>query len=108
MNYRKVTAIIPTLALEGVENNLKHIGVSGMSVSNVHGYGEYRNFFTNDRMTDCSRIEIFTEADKAKDIVNAIAKATHQGLDSDGVIAVLPVEDFFHIHEFKEVNDDGK
>jgi len=101
MKYRKVIAIIPSLALENVENNLKHAGVPGMSVSMVHGYGEYRNYYTNDTMTDCSRIEVYSDTDKVKQIVNAIAQGAHQGLDSDGVIAILPVEEFLHIHEIE-------
>lgn len=103
MNYRKIIAIIPSLTLEDVEKYLKHAGVPGMSVSNVHGFGEYRNYYTNDTMTDCSRIEVYSEIEKVKQIVNAIAQGAHQGLDSDGVIAILPVEEFLHIHEI-EVN----
>ena len=104
MSYRKIIAIIPTLKLEDVEINLKQAGVPGMSVSSVHGYGEYRNYYTNDTMTDCSRVEVYADTKKVKQIVIAIAKATGQGLDSDGVIAILPVEEFLHIHEI-EVNE---
>lgn len=106
MNYRKVTAIIPTISLEEVENELMAIGVPGMSVTKVHGYGDYRNFYTKDSMSDCTRIEIFTEASKAKQIVRTIASTVHQGMSTDGVIAIQPVEEFIHIREFNEVNND--
>jgi len=108
MNYRKVTAIIPSLSLEIVELELKKIGLPGMSVTNVEGYGEYRNLYTKGELSDCSRVEVFTEKEKAKQIVTTIAKAAHQGLNTDGIIAVLPVEDLIHINEFTEVTDDGK
>jgi len=108
MNFRKVTAIIQTLTLEKVIEALKKIGVSGLTVTTVDGYGEYRNLYKKDEMCECSRVEIFTDKDKTKQIVSTIAKTAHLGLDSDGVIAVLPVEDFFHVHEFEEVEDDGK
>jgi len=103
MDYRKIIAIIPSLTLDNVEEKLKQAGVPGMSVSKVHGYGEYRNFYTKDTMTDCSRVEVYTEKNKVKQIVDAIAKAAYQGLESDGVISVIPVEDFLHIHDI-EVN----
>lgn len=107
MNFRKVTAIIPALSLEEVEKELVAMGVPGMSVTKVHGYGDYRNFYTKDSMTDCARIEIFTETEKARSIANAIAAKVHQGMSTDGVIAILPVEDFMHIREFNEVKNDG-
>jgi nitrogen regulatory protein P-II 1 len=101
MNFRKVTAIFSSLELDNVEKALIGIGVPGMTVSRTHGFGEYRNFYAKDIMTDGVRVEIFTDADTATEIVKTIARTVHQGLDSDGIIAVLPVEDLLHIREFK-------
>lgn len=102
MNFRKVTAIFPSLELDKVEHALIGIGVPGMTVSRTHGFGEYRNYYARDTMTDCVRVEIFTEADKADEIARTIARTVHQGASRDGIIAVLPVEDLLHIREFKE------
>jgi len=107
MNYRKITAIIPSLSLDNVEKELIALGVPGMTVSKVHGYGDYRNYYAKDTMSDCSRVEIFTEVEKARQIVNTIARTVHQGMETDGVIAILPVEEFIHIREFSETNNDG-
>jgi len=107
MKYRKVTAIIPALSLEDVEKELIAMGIPGMTITKAHGMGEYRNYFAKDSMNDCARIEIFTEAKKAKQIANQIALTVHQGLSTDGVIAILPVEEFIHIREFNEVSNDG-
>lgn len=102
MKFRKVTAIFPALELEKVEQALIGIGVPGMTVSKTHGLGEYRNYYAKDAMTDCVRVEVFTDADKAEEIVSTIARTVHQGASVDGIIAVLPVEDLVHIREFKE------
>lgn len=102
MRFRKVTAIFPALELDRVERALIGAGIPGMTVSRAHGMGEYRNYYTRDFMTDCVRIEVYTEADKADEIVRAIARTVHKGLDSDGIVAVLPVEDLLHIREFSE------
>ncbi|MFV2059983.1 MAG: P-II family nitrogen regulator [Gammaproteobacteria bacterium] len=102
MKYRKVTAIIPDSSLRDAEEALAAIGISGITVSKAHGYGEYRNYYAEDNMNDCSRIEIFTEAEKAKSIADAIAGSVHHGLKTDGVIAILPVEEFMHIHEYNK------
>lgn len=102
MKYRKVTAIIPDSSLTDAEEALADIGVSGITVSKAHGYGEYRNYYAKDQMNDCSRIEIYTEAEKARAIANTIASSVHHGLPTDGVIAIIPVEEFMHIHEYNE------
>lgn len=107
MNYRKVTAFIPQLSLKHVEEKLIKLGVAGMTVSKAHGIGEYRNFFRKDCMSDCSRVEIFTETDKARQIADTIARSVHQGLSTDGVIAILPVEEFIYIRDFEEKAHDG-
>jgi nitrogen regulatory protein P-II 1 len=54
-------------------------------------------------MADWVRAEIFEEAGRAEKIVKTIARTVHKGLDSDGFVAVLPVEDLLHIRDFKDV-----
>lgn len=71
MNYRKITAIIATERLEAVERALQSMQVDGISVSQVHGYGEYRNFYRSDLMTRYARIEIFCPAFRAQDIARS-------------------------------------
>lgn len=48
MEFRKITAIVRTFRLEKVEERLRQIGVRGISVSNVKGYGEHANFLARD------------------------------------------------------------
>ncbi len=107
MSFQMVVAMFPELALEQVELDLMDLGVPGMTISRVHGLGEYRNYYTKDCMADCIRMEIFTETEKTREIVNTIAKTVHQGLASDGIIAILPVEEFIHIKNFIGMPDDG-
>lgn len=108
MNYRKITAIFPDPSLKMVEQRLMEIGVPGMSVSKTHGFGEYRNFYSTDCMTDCIRVEVFSEADKADEIANAIMGAVHQGMSTDGIVAILPVEKLLHIREFEETKKETR
>ena len=102
MKFRKVMAIFSSLELDNVEKELIGIGVPGMTISKTHGFGEYRNYYARDSMTDCVRVELFTDAGKANEIVDTFARAVHHGIDSDGIVAVLPVEDILHIREFSE------
>ncbi|HHS83822.1 MAG TPA: P-II family nitrogen regulator [Gammaproteobacteria bacterium] len=102
MKYRKVTAIIRRDALEKVERKLQQIGVQGISVTRVKGYGEYADFYARDWMTSYARIEIFTTAEKVDGIAEAIMDAAHVGLSGDGIVAVLPVEKLYRIRTKSE------
>ncbi len=102
MRYRKVTAMFPSNSLKQVEDELLAIGVPGMTISKTHGMGDYRNYFIDDSMIDCSRLEVFIEVERARVVADTIARTVHQGLASDGIIAILPVEEFMHIKDFKE------
>lgn len=99
MEFRKVTAIIQPEVLEKVERKLQGIGIRGISVTKVKGFGEYANFYSRDWMVSVShlRIEIFTEKARTRAIVDAILEAAHQGLAGDGIVAVSPVEQVFRI-----------
>ncbi len=75
MNFRKVTAILRCESCEKVEQKLQELGVHGLSISKVKGYGEYANLYSNDWLVTHARIEIFTEASKAEEIAEAIMEA---------------------------------
>lgn len=101
MNFRKVTAIFPEILLEKVEARLIEIGVPGMTLTKVKGYGEYCDFYKRDWMTSYARLEIFTPADNSETIVNSIMETTHMGNISEGIVAVVPVEKLMHIRDWQ-------
>lgn len=103
MSYKRITAIIPDTSLAKVESNLVGLGVNWITVSKNRGHGEHRDYFQNDCMTDCIRIEIFIETNKAGCIADAICYAAYEGLNSEGMVAISPVEEFMRVREFKGV-----
>lgn len=90
MEYRKVTAIVRHYAREAVEERLLHEGVRGLSVMPVHGCGESVDVFSREGVRHC-RIEVFTSAERADAIAQAIAEAAHSGVAGDGLVAIEPV-----------------
>lgn len=56
--------------LEKVENALQEIGVTGISVTYIKGYGDYANFFQSPPLIKHARIEIFTDEKEVKSIVS--------------------------------------
>jgi nitrogen regulatory protein P-II 1 len=102
MEFRKVIAIIRPDVLEKVESALQAMGVPGVSVTKVKGYGEYANFYTPDWMLTHARVEVFIGQHRAEDIAMAIMEAAHTGTEGDGIVAVLPVESVYHIRTRKK------
>lgn len=103
MEYRKVTAIINSERLESVEQALLAYGVQGISIGQVTGFGEYRNFYKRDMLCRHVRIEIYCQAEEADVIAHCIMNAAHTGIEGDGLVAVLPVEHLYRIRTKKEV-----
>jgi len=103
MSFKKITAIFRVDHGEKVERRLQETGVHGFSISKVKGYGEYADHYSNDWLVSHARIEIFTEAGMVEEIVETIMEAAHVGIEGDGIIAVLPVEDLYRIRTRSKV-----
>ena len=92
----KLSAV--TLALHGIE------GLTGMSLTEVRGFGRSRAKNTPHRLTDDLddyvphvKIEIVCADELVETIVSVIQKAAHTGLRGDGKIYISPVEDALRI-----------
>ena len=101
MDIKLITAIFPRDKLEAVEKKLQLIGVERIDVSNVKGYGEYRNYYARDWMVDEVRFDIFTRPDEVDSITTAIMDGAHTGEPGDGIVAVVPIEKFFYPHPIR-------
>lgn len=97
MTFNKITAIIQREKLEEVERSLEGIGVPGISVTHVKGYGDYANFYQSPPLVTHARIEIFAEQTQVNAIVKTIMDTAHTGMAGDGIVAVLPVARFHRI-----------
>ena len=97
MKFRKVTAIIRHERLEAVEACLKKHVVPGISVTEVKGFGEHKDFFKTDLLCEHVRVEVFIDVNQAESVAEAVMAAAHTGVEGDGIIAILPVESVYHI-----------
>ncbi len=103
MESKKVIAIIRSRLLGDVEERLKTMGVKGLTVTRVKGYGEDKSIWAQDWLGTHARIEIFTEKTKAEEIARAIMEVAHTGGPGDGIISILPVEKIFRIRTKSEI-----
>lgn len=97
MKYAKVTAVVRAELLTPIEQRMVSEGVSGMSVTEVRGFGELKDFFKQDLLTRHVRIEIFTLAERADTLARAIMQEAGTGESGDGIVAVLPAQQVYRI-----------
>jgi nitrogen regulatory protein PII len=97
MEFKRVIAIIPSTALGPLEARLRMLQVSEMTVSRVKGYGDYKNLFKDDWMSELTKLEIFIETPKVDSVVNAMLEVERGDSPSAGIVAVIPVERFLHL-----------
>jgi nitrogen regulatory protein PII len=95
-----IIAVIKPQALDAVRNALNAIGVSGMTVSDVKGYGRqkghkevYRGAEYQIDFIPKLKIEVAVASDVAAAAVKAIADAARTGAIGDGKIFLLDLED---------------
>ena len=96
----KIEAIIKPFKLDEVKNILSEIGVHGMTISEVKGYGRQKGhkeiYRGAEYLVDFIpkiKIEIVVESDNTDKVVEAIIKASNTGKIGDGKIFVFPVEE---------------
>jgi len=107
-----VTAIIKPFKLEEVRDALTALGVHGMTVTEVKGYGRQKGHMEIYRGAEYVvnflpkiRIEVAVAADLADKVVEAISGAAKTGQIGDGKIFVTPLEHAVRIRTGE--TDDG-
>jgi len=106
MSFVKIVAIIRPDVLDKVEASLKKANVPGVSIVHVEGYGEYANFFRQDRMVQHVQVEVFIGKKRATEIAEQVMAAAHTGGDGDGIVAVIPVDSVYHIRTKQKCSDE--
>jgi nitrogen regulatory protein PII len=101
---KKVEAIIKPFKLEEVKEALTELGITGMTLSEVKGYGRqkghtevYRGAEYKVEFNPKIKIELVLDTDLVEKVVEAIRNAANTGKIGDGKIFVLPVEDVMRI-----------
>ena len=96
---KKIEAIIKPFKLDDVRDALTDIGVNGMTVTEVKGFGRQKGHTEIYRGAEYAvdflpkiRLEIVLEDSMVEQAVEAIAQAANSGKIGDGKIFTLPVE----------------
>ena len=99
-----VTAIIKPFKLDDVRTSLSEIGVQGITVTEVKGFGRQRGHTELYRGAEYvvdflpkSKLEIAVPDDQVDAAIEAIVKAANTGKIGDGKIFVAPLEQAIRI-----------
>jgi nitrogen regulatory protein P-II 2 len=94
-----VTAIIKPFKLEDVRDALTGIGIQGMTITEVKGYGRQKGHTEIYRGAEYAvnflpkvRIEVAVDTNRVDQVIEAISAAAKTGQIGDGKIFVTPVE----------------
>ncbi|MGO9657872.1 MAG: P-II family nitrogen regulator [Acidimicrobiales bacterium] len=99
-----VTAVIKPHTLDAVREALSHVGIAGMTISEVQGFGRQRGHTEVYRGAEYKveyvpkvKVEVLTTAEMADDVVEAIAKSARSGKIGDGKIWTTSVDNVTRI-----------
>ena len=99
-----VTAIIKPFKLDDVKEALRGLGVQGMTVSEVQGFGRQRGHTEVYRGAEYTvdfvpkvRIEVLLDDGDAQRVVDAIVTAARTDKIGDGKVWIVPIDDIVRI-----------
>ena len=110
---KKIEAIIKPLKLSIVKDSLHEIGLSGMTVLDVKGFGRQRgqdkkkkkDSAYNDEFHAKIKIEIIIEDSVVEKAMEVIKNAAYSGKIGDGKIFVSPIEQVLRIRTGEKDSD---
>ena len=101
---KKIEAIIKPLKLDDVKHALSNLGVKGMTVTEVKGFGRqkgqkevYRGVEYRVDFVSKLKLEIIVESCLLEEVLRTIEETARTGEIGDGKIFVIPVEDVIRI-----------
>ena len=109
---KKIEAIIKPFKLDDVKEALNEIGIQGMTILVVKGYGRQKGHKEIYRGAEYVvdfipkiKIEIVVEASRADEVVRKIQDAANTGKIGDGKIFVFPVEQAIRVRTGEKGKD---
>lgn len=101
---KKIEAIIKPFKLDDLKEALNKIGVTGMTISEVKGFGRQRGHREVYRGAEYQvdfvpkvKVEIVVDEDMADEVVETIIKSVKTGKIGDGKIFVLSLDSVYRI-----------
>lgn len=108
-----ITAIIKPFKLDEVREALSDVGVTGLTITDVKGFGRQKGhtelYRGSEYVVDFlpkTKIEVAVSDDNADQVIDAISKVSNTGKIGDGKIFVSSLEQVVRIRT-GEINEDA-
>jgi nitrogen regulatory protein P-II 1 len=109
---KKVEAIIKPFKLDDVKESLKEIGIQGLTVTEVKGFGRQKGHTELYRGAEYVidflpkiKLEIIVSDDMVTKVIDAIIDSAKTGKIGDGKIFILPMEEVIRIRTGERGDD---
>ncbi len=109
---KKIEAIIKPFKLDEVKEALNNIGIQGMTISEVKGYGRQKGHKEIYRGAEYVvdfipkiKIEIVVDSDRAGQVVDTLLASAKTGKIGDGKIFVIPIEEAIRVRTGEKGGD---
>lgn len=101
---KKIEAIVRHFKLEDVKNALSELGIAGMTITEVRGFGRQKGHTETYRGTEYAvdfvpkvKIEVAVGDERAQSVIDTIIKASQTGQIGDGKIFVSELTETIRI-----------
>ena len=101
---KKIEAIIKPFKLDEVKDELNSIGILGLTISEVKGYGRQKGHTELYRGAEYAvdflpkiKIELIVQDDLVDDVINTIKSKAHTGRIGDGKIFISSIDEIIRI-----------
>tara|TARA_B100000700_G_scaffold13829_1_gene13792 strand:- start:114 stop:455 length:342 start_codon:yes stop_codon:yes gene_type:complete len=110
---KKIEAIIKPFKLSVVKEALHDVGISGMTVTDVKGFGRQRgssggienNQEFDDEFLVKMKLEVIVEDENEEKVTDAIKKAAYSGKIGDGKIFIYNIDQVIRIRTGEKDSD---
>jgi nitrogen regulatory protein P-II 1 len=107
MQYKYVVAVLRPDVVAPLRMKLSQIGVRGITLSRVKGFGETRTSLPGDWLADHTRLEVFVEESEVEALLAALRETAFVGVPGAGIAAVMPVDTFEHLRASGDAASDA-
>lgn len=109
---KKIEAIVKPFILEDLKDALKEIGIQGMTVSEVKGFGRQKGHAEIYRGSEYVidflpkiKVEIIATDEMVSAIIDVISQSAKTGKTGDGKIFIIPIENAIRIRTGEQGED---
>ncbi len=98
---KKIECIIQNKKLAELEEQLRLLGIGGMMVTEIKGFGKQQTRLDPYLFLPKTKVEIYCTDESLDEIVKKICDICHTGQLGDGKIAIFDMEDLIRIRTFE-------